>query len=149
MVLLNSLLLALMYWLLIQFDDQSQAYQQLLQVGLYSLIGVEIALVLLAFWLYKRNRIFKITLTPAQLTLVHPTSDSWTWQVKLNEIREIQHQIDIRKFKTIYFILKDGSRHELCPNYHYPRKKLYEEISSVQPSIKMPTSPYRFKSKPR
>ena len=145
---LNMILLLLMYIALVQFNDGSQAYAELISVGFYAIIGVECVLFILGIYFWRNNKAFSITLTTNQLSVFDPLFGEFSWQVNVKDIATIQHSYDAyNDHPTIYVITKDGNRNQLTLNYSYSRKDLYEGLSRLNSSIKLPESPNRFSKK--
>lgn len=79
----------------------------------------EVVLITLASWLFYRNRIFAISVTPNMFEVTRPSSEYWSWQLSVMDIAEINNYMDINGHTCVYVITHDQKKHQLCPNYSF------------------------------
>lgn len=151
-VLWNMLLLPFSLGLLLWLFQGHPKEQQLTQLLYGLLLLAEVLMLWRMLWLLKHPASFSLQLTDSELSSHHPTFAGWCFVAKVADIIQIEHSTDGgadtgAMLRLIAVQMQDGSRHLICPNYHFNRKLLYQHLKHRNPQIRVPENPNWFMAK--
>ncbi|OZG72187.1 hypothetical protein BTA51_17730 [Hahella sp. CCB-MM4] len=95
-------------------------------------------------WLLKNPAAFEIRLGEQEFSVAHPLFEEWNFNIKPSEIVSIENTSDLNGYAQTLIKMTNGEQHRLCRNYRYSLKKLYKELTRINPSIDVPANPYHF-----
>jgi hypothetical protein len=147
-VLWNMLLLPFCFGLLLWLFQGHPKEQQLTQLLLLLLLLAEGLMLWRMLWLLKHPASFTLRLTDTELSSHHPTFARWCFVAKVADMIQIEQSTDRdTMLRLIAVQMQDGSQHLLCPNYHFNRKLLYQNLKNLNPQIIVPEKPGWFMTK--
>ncbi len=104
----------------------------------------ELILIGYGVWLLKNPATFEIRLNEQEFSVAHPLFDEWNFNIKPSDIVSIENTSDLNGYAQTLIKMANGEQHRLCRNYRYSLKKLYKELTRINPSIEVPKNPYYF-----
>ena len=125
-------------------EDRAGA-EQFIEVATYAILVVEIVMAGLIVWLLKNPANFEIRVTESEFSVSHPSSTSWSFNLKPANIKSFKNEFAIHSgYDEVVITTVSGERYLLCRNYWYSLKKLYAALAKVNPNITFPKNPYIF-----
>ncbi len=146
---ISMLVLLFQYGFLRYLAVDNSQYDELLEVTLYGLIVVELALTAWVLWLLANPAQFEIRVSEQEFSINHPTFSRWSFSVNPKDIARIDQimtGVDFRQEARLV-VLHNGQTFEICRNYRYSIKDLYAALQQANPAIVLPANPYLFKVK--
>lgn len=151
LIALNMLVLLVFYGLFHHLAEAEPQHQQLRDIALYGLIAVELILATALAWMLARPAVFEIRVSDQEFTIVHPTSRLWSFSVNPQDILRLEQTMEILTTDhhqlARRLVLRNGQTFEICRNYPYSVRALYDALKKANPAIELPSNPYYFKKR--
>lgn len=145
-LLLNILVLFGMMFAAHRWIEPTESGRQLL--FWINLVGplVAVGLFSLAAYYWHKNGIFRITVDDTHFEIIEPIFTGASFSVPVSDIVEIRqiHQKS-SDHNVILMQMKSDEKHQICMNRSFSRGKLYAALAAVNPAIRLPENPLRFK----
>jgi hypothetical protein len=145
-LLLNMAVLPAYYYLFEYIVRNKPNHDHMVEMVGYGLAAVGVAMAVMAVAFARSDRKFEIRLTQNEFSITHPLFKEWTFSVDPQNIKSIEHHMDTGGYTSISMTLRDGACYQICKNYRYSRKGLYDALKKVNPGIALPDNPYLFKA---
>ena len=98
------------------------------------------------FWFLRSKKRFEIYVTENEFYSSHPIFKEWCYTVNPKDIKKIEHNNSpSHGITSIDVTMSNGDRFQICKNYGYSRKKLYEALKKANPLIEFPANINRFR----
>ncbi|WP_136806939.1 hypothetical protein [Desulfosediminicola flagellatus] len=104
--------------------------------------SVAIILFYVAWWLIKNPATYEAFITSKELSISYPESMSWSFTVKIEDIKRIEHrQTHSSGGKSIVktgVLMENSDFHEISMNYGNSVNKMFKVLKSINPEITFP-----------
>lgn len=120
---------------------------------IYAIVGklaLAVGLMLLAImlWFLRSKELFELYVTQDEFYSHHPLFKVWSFSVNPKDISRISHNYYSGSRTTkVDMLMNDGTHLQLCNNYGYSKKALYEALRIANPAIALPDNTSVFKSR--
>ena len=129
------------------FTSDTTALNELFYVLDIAIWFIEATLLGLALWFWCENKAIKICVSSSKLSYFDPTFSDVSWQVNVDDIKELKQVSDTRQNIANFIELKSGEKKQLMyHNYRgFNRHAFFEALTAANPSIILPENPNRYK----
>ena len=144
---INILLLhVLLYVFSIIAKDQSN-FEKIYVIAEQIMFAIGIVLAGVMLWFLMSKQKFELYVTEDEFYSMHPIFKEWCFTVNPKDIKSIKHRYSVSSEMTsIDMIMNNGDKFQICKNYGYSRKHLYEALKKANPLIELPENANIFKS---
>jgi len=148
-VALNILAIPVILYLFQHFFRDQPDFEKIYDVVEKGAVAVAIVLAVILAWLLKRRDKFEIYVTEKEFYSHHPAFRKWCFRISPRDIVAIEHKLNIGSgyMTNINVRMENGEVHQLCMNYPFSRKNLYNALKQVNPKIQLPSNPNTFNHK--
>lgn len=145
----NILLLPILLYIFEQIIKDHSNFEELYANAVKIIFAIGIVLAGAIVWFLKSKAKFELFVTEDEFYSNHPLFKEWCFSVDPKDIKEIKHSYSLGSDMTsIDMIMNNGERFQICKNYGYSRKDLYDALKTANPDILLPDNFNRFKSEP-
>ena len=142
----NILILpVLLYVFSLIAKDQSN-YEEMYAVAEKIFISIGAVLFSVMIWFLRSKKKFELYVTEDEFHSEHPFFKGWCFTVNPKDIKKIEHILNLgSRTININMTMNNGEWYQICLNYAYSRKNLYEALKKANPLIEFPENISGFK----
>ena len=145
----NIMLLPILLYVFEQIAKDHNNFEELYANAVRIFIAIGIVLVGTMVWFLRSKAKFELYVTEDEFFSNHPLFKEWCFSVSPKDVKEIKHSYSLgSEMTSIDMIMENGESHQICKNYDYSRKSLYDALKLANPEITLPDNFNRFKSEP-
>ena len=146
---INILLLPVLFYIFSLIVKDKSDFEEIYAIAEKIFIAVGVVLFSVMLWFLRSKEKFELYVTEDEFHSEHPIFKEWCYTVNPKDIKKIAHNMSVGSGMTsIDVTMNNGDRHQICQNYSYSRKNLYEALKIANPLIELPENINRFKSEP-
>ncbi|GAA5136040.1 hypothetical protein [Thalassotalea piscium] len=138
---INIALLPVYLYILSITAKEHNDFEALFAIAEKSALGIGILLTAAMVWFLRSKDKFEIYVTHQEFYSMHPIFKEWCFSVNPKEIKCIKnHYGSGSKMTRIDLVMHNGDTFQICPNYDFSRKKLYQALQTANPLIELPAN---------
>jgi len=145
---MNILILPVLLYMFSLITKDQKNYEELYAYAELILLAIGVVLFGLLLWFLRSGKKFELYVTEDEFHSAHPLFKEWCFTVNPRDIKKIEHIANFYTgtvYTTIYMTMNNGELYQICKNYNYSRKNLYDSLKKANPLIEFPENIGSFK----
>lgn len=148
---INILFLPVLLYIFSLIAKDQSNYEEMYAIAEKIFIAIGVVLFSVMIWFLRSKKKFELYVTEDEFHSEHPIFKGWCYTVNPRDIKKIEHNNSVSGGSgnlSINMTMNNGESYQICMNYAYSRKNLYQALKKANPLIELPENISRFKSKP-